>query len=481
VRTYVDVKREIDALTEKRDALREEADVIDSKDPGQLAHRARLVAGSANANAQIETLQKEYGTLILRAVEDNPYMAESGDGGEPGYGEQRVERWDRSIPASTRAARSAGLRAIERNKDILSPAAGDRLEHVLRERDPMGLGAAYIAAVADPAYQGAFGKLLSYGNAAHLRMSREELASVQAVVQADEQRAMSVGTGTAGGFGVPIDLDPSILLSSNGVLNPIRQLARVETTVADIWKGVSSDGVTASFAAEAAEVGDNAPTLAQPSITTQKAQAFVPFSIEVGMDYVGLQAELGQLFADAKDTLEATAFLTGTGTNEPGGILNIGGTGGLTTTQRILTDVAATLDIDDVWDLKGNLTNTRFASSATFAGNSAMIDRIFRFTPAGSTTEPQAMPTREGPLMGRPVAEWSTMVNTTTTGSKVLIFADFKACYRIVDRIGLSVELIPHLFAAANHRPSGQRGLYAFWRVGGGVQVANAARYLEVA
>lgn len=83
--------------------------------------------------------------------------------------------------------------------------------------------------------------------------------------------------------------------------------------------------------------------------------------------------------------------------------------------------------------------------------------------------------------MGRPVAEWSTMVNTTTTGSKVLILADWKARYRIVDRIGMSIELVPHLFALANNRPSGQRGLYAFFRVGGGVQVANAARYLEVA
>jgi hypothetical protein len=28
----------------------------------------------------------------------------------------------------------------------------------------------------------------------------------------------------------------------------------------------------------------------------------------------------------------------------------------------------------------------------------------------------------------------------------------------------MDVELIPHLFATANNRPSGQRGLYAYWR-----------------
>ena len=89
-----------------------------------------------------------------------------------------------------------------------------------------------------------------------------------------------------------------------------------------------------------------------------------------------------------------------------------------------------------------------------------LIDRIFRFTPSGSTTEPQAMPDRGGPLMGRPVRELSTMVNTTTTGSRVLIFGDWRH-FRIVDRIGLSVELIPHLLGA-NRRPSGERGLSMF-------------------
>ena len=80
--------------------------------------------------------------------------------------------------------------------------------------------------------------------------------------------------------------------------------------------------------------------------------------------------------------------------------------------------------------------------------------------------------------MGRPVRELSTMVNTTTTGSRVLILGGWRH-FRIVDRIGLSVELIPHLFGA-NRRPTGERGLYAYWRVGTGAVVPTAFRYLEV-
>jgi len=107
-----------------------------------------------------------------------------------------------------------------------------------------------------------------------------------------------------------------------------------------------------------------------------------------------------------------------------------------------------------------------------------MFDRIYWFTPSGSTTEPQAMPTREGPLCGYEKAEWSSMVNTTTTGSRVALLGDFSN-YFIADRIGMSVELIPHLFGATNRFPTGQRGLYAFWRTGTTVAVPNAFRYLE--
>lgn len=115
---------------------------------------------------------------------------------------------------------------------------------------------------------------------------------------------------------VPATLDPSILLTSDGEVNPLRQIARVATISSDEWQGVSSAGVTASFAAEATEATDDSPTLAQPVIRPEKAHAFVPFSIEVGQDWSSLQSELGGLFSDAKDVLEAEKLVTGTGTNE---------------------------------------------------------------------------------------------------------------------------------------------------------------------
>jgi HK97 family phage major capsid protein len=62
------------------------------------------------------------------------------------------------------------------------------------------------------------------------------------------------------------------------------------------------------------------------------------------------------------------------------------------------------------------------------------------------------------------------------TGVKFLLYGDFSR-FVIVDRVGLSVDVIPHLFGT-NHRPTGQRGLYAFWRNGSKVVDANAFQAL---
>jgi hypothetical protein len=195
---------------------------------------------------------------------------------------------------------------------------------------------------------------------------------------------------------------------------------------------------------------DASPGLVQPSITTQKAFAFAPFTIEVGQDWQGLETELGRLMNDAKNVLESSKFLTGTGTNEPGGILNIGGTGGLTTTQRVQTAVSATYAVGDPWLLKAALP-PRFIPTTTYAAGPAIWDKTYRFVARGSTTEPRQFSDgdRGGDFLGAPKVEWSSFVVTTTTGSRIMVAGDFNTGYLIADRIGGTIEIIPHLFGAA--------------------------------
>jgi HK97 family phage major capsid protein len=383
-------------------------------------------------------------------------------------------------PEHVRAGHEVGLRAIEHHRGVLSPEAGDRLDGLIRHSDPVGIGGRYLDAVADPAYLTAFGKMIADSTTGHLRFSPEEVEAVRRVSQVESERAMSIGTGSAGGFAVPFQLDPTILISGTGVLNPIRQIANVETIVAHEWRGITADQIAANFTAEATEAADSSPTLVQPDLVTMKAQCFVPISIELFMDWTSLQQQLTNMISDAKNNLEATKFLTGTGTNEPGGILNIGSTGGLTTTQRVQTAVSATYAVGDPWLLKAALP-PRFIPRTTYAAGPGIWDKTYRFVAQGSTTEPRQFSDgdRGGDFLGAPKVEYSPMAVTTTTGSKIIIAGDWSQ-YKIVDRIGMQVELIPHLFGATNRFPTGQRGIYAFWRVGAGVLMPNAFRYLEV-
>ena len=70
-------------------------------------------------------------------------------------------------------------------------------------------------------------------------------------------------------------------------------------------------------------------------------------------------------------------------------------------------------------------------------------------------------------------------------GTKIAVAGNFKKGFLIADRLGASVEYIPFLFGPANRYPTGQRGLYLYWRTGsttiGSASAAGSPlRYLEV-
>lgn len=78
-------------------------------------------------------------------------------------------------------------------------------------------------------------------------------------------------------------------------------------------------------------------------------------------------------------------------------------------------------------------------------------------------------------LLGRPVYEASDFPTFTgTTGAaNILVVGDWSN-YIIFDRIGSTrVELVPHLLGS-NGRPTGQRGILAYFRTGADVASTGA-------
>ena len=242
-------------------------------------------------------------------------------------------------------------------------------------------------------------------DAAAIETPPDEAAAAQRVAEIMAERALAEGAGATGGFAVPFALDPTILPTSDGALSPLRQLARTLTVTTNEWRGVSSDGVTAAFAPEATEVGDGSPTLAQPTIRAEKAHVFVPFSIEVGQDWGGLQAELFTLFSDAKDNLEAQKFLYGGGTaaNEPTGLISGAGTASV-----ISTAATATLAPGDVYSLQESL-GSRWQPRAQWVSANGVANLVYREGGGGGTVEPAMMDAARTAILGKAWHEASPM------------------------------------------------------------------------
>ena len=146
-------------------------------------------------------------------------------------------------------------------------------------RDAFGIESRYIEARGSDAYRRAFGKRVLGTAGGEAALEADEVAALQLAGRSMAERAMAEKEGKLGAFGVPITLDASIVLTNDGAVNPIRELASISTIASHIWQGVSSKGVAFEFKAEATEAEDAAPELGQPEITTEKCQAGFPTAL----------------------------------------------------------------------------------------------------------------------------------------------------------------------------------------------------------
>lgn len=325
-------------------------------------------------------------------------------------------------------------------------------------------------------YRSAFGKIMG----AEIRGQRANLTDAEA--QAVESVRAASLSDAAGGYAVPFVLDPTVILtgSHNGMDNPWRAISRVVQTTADSWNGVTSAGVSASWDGEAAEVSDDAPTLGTLAIPVYKAQAFIPFSIEISQDWAGMEADFRMMLAVAKDDLERAAFASSAApSNAPTGLVY-----SLVGTASEVNAAGEAIAVGDLYALV-NALPARHRARSTWMGEITTANSIRQLdTAGGASMWVQLAADVPGNLLGRPFVEEPFMdgsINPAVTANNyVLVLGDFSK-YIIADRVGLSVELVPHLFHTSNNRPSGQRGLYAYWRVGAKASDIDAFRLLDVA
>lgn len=450
-------------------------------------------------NTEYDTLDTERATLVARndrleVLRSANLTQEPGDGAAGAGGALQVivkpeveNIYDLSrtdfFPGSREYAadvRDRAMRSIESWDSSFPAEVRESAEHVVRSSSESykGQAATHILRTGNPDYVEGFKQIVANPHAGMLTLNDAQRAAVGDVMRA----ALNEGTTTQGGFLVPPMLDPTIILTNNGTINPFRQIANVKTINTQTWKGVTSAGVTAEWTAEAAQVADASPTFAQPSITPVRGDAYVQASMEMIQD-TDIGMEVAMLLGEARDRLESTAFAVGTGSTQPKGIVTALQA---VTASRVAGSSgaagAADFVLADIYALAAALP-PRHRPNSSWVGELTVLNKVRRFG-EGSTANAAfwadlgvALPPL---LLGRPVYQSAEMDSTIVSGSNddVLILGDFKK-YFIIDRIGLEIVYNP-LVVGANQRPTGEVGWVAFWRTGADTVDANAFRYLRL-
>ena len=338
--------------------------------------------------------------------------------------------------------------------------------------------ARYTELVGSKDYLNAFLRVLVDPAGGHRNWTPEELRAWQAVSRS--QRALGVGAaGDGAAAAVPLILDPAVILTNDGTVNPVRQLASVRSIFGNRWQGITSEGVTADWTLEATEVDETSLAFEPPAITTRKYTAFVPYSFEIEGDWSNLTNELRKIFADAVEAQQAQAFAIGTGPADgefaqPEGLVT-----GLDGTASQLF-AGGGFDRDDLLAMRYAVP-PRFRANASVLSSLEVQDMAREFPAIEGSTGDVSLVTEGSPpaFRGWKWYEYSALdADPTQGGANFLVAGDFRG-YQIVDRVGSTIELVPHVFSSAHNRPTGQRGALLWGRVGAGVVNPNALRLLS--
>jgi HK97 family phage major capsid protein len=302
-------------------------------------------------------------------------------------------------------------------------------------------------------------------------------------VQASEQRAASEGTGSAGGFGVPFFVDPTLIITTLDQAE-IGLIANIVTITTNKWHGVSAAGVSSGFTAEGSVVADGSPTFAQPEIDVWADKFYAPASLELTMDYPGWLDEITRLFMAqwANDVSEYTAI--GTGTAQPTGVFTAMQNQTSNPSHCTVTTAGqiCAADLRKAWAAlpeRYRLNANRLMSPSVVQQISALAAPTVTngLGPSEWTFTDDGQPR----LFGRGVAQSSYAPAWTGTSgaANIAVVGDFSRFY-IVHRSGLDVELVTGVpnFPSSN-LPTGSVGVFGMSRFGSDVVDTNAFRILS--
>lgn len=301
-----------------------------------------------------------------------------------------------------------------------------------------------------------------------------------------ELKSLSSATPSDGGYAVPRQIDAMIGKTLIDI-SPIRSIATVvQTGTSGYRKLVSNGGTSSGWVSEVA---------GRPETDTPNFNEIAPPTGELYANPAASQAMLDDAAFDVQSWLadeiarefaraEGSAFVNGSGVNQPRGFLNGPIDNGddasraFGTLQYIATgsdgDFGSDNPQDQIIDLVHSLRNS-YRQGASFVMNSSTLAHIRKFKTDDGAFLWQASLALGQPdtLLGYPVIEAEDMPDVSA-GSLSIAFGNFRAGYLIAERNATQILRDPFTNKPFVH-------FYATKRIGGQVMNSEAIKLLKFA
>lgn len=371
---------------------------------------------------------------------------------------------------SPREVRSRALALIERDGDpvtehlsdetrtglsrLIRTASGDTNGAIIAQRTLLTCNEAYVEA---------FARMVT---SSQPLLTPEQARAIQAVA---EWRAMNIGTDGAGGFAVPVVIDPTFQLTAQGHPNDIISIARVEVITNDVWRGITTAGSTWTFRAEATATTDGSPTIAGPSVPTHRADGVIKFSLEAGMDIPMFNENMTMILNEGYSEIVVDKLTRGSGSDEPTGIETALDANTNVEVASTTAGVIGAGDLNGLWaalpiryrnpanrDRQAWMTHTQVNGRIQQLGQDAGAAFTVNLTADGVVQ-----------MKGRRAFEndYLDQLPAATAAANLAIVGDWRN-FLVAQRAGMTVEFIPHVFDTTTGLPTGERALFGWARIG---------------
>jgi HK97 family phage major capsid protein len=292
-------------------------------------------------------------------------------------------------------------------------------------------------------------------------------------VRTGEVRAdLKVGTDSLGGYTVPDEFRKELIVALEEE-NVIRGLATSFVTTSGIMTiPVNSAHGSAAWGNEESSYSTSDETFSEVTLSAYKGKALIKVSEELLHDSAfPIDSFLAKEFGRRLGKLEEEAFINGTGSGQPTGIVG-GSTLGTTATAT------NAITADELTDLYHSIARP-YRARATWIMKDSTIKLIRKLKTGVSSDNTYLWQAglKDGEpdrLFGRPVVP-SEFMPAATTGLKPVIFGDI-SYYYIGDRQAMSMQRLVELYAA-----NGQVGFRQFKRTDGKLALATAVNHLLMA